>query len=57
MVKQQNNWAPQRRCASYAYDLENYLKDPEKCSAQNRESYVKYLEKSRADSAVRSRES
>ena len=59
MVKQQNSWAPppQRRFASYAYDLENYLKDPEKRRAQNHESYMKDLEKSCADSAARSRES
>ena len=47
MVKQQNSWAPppQRRFASYAYGLESYLKDPEKRRAQNRESYMKDLEK------------
>ena len=57
MVKQQNSWAPQRRFASYAYGLESYLKDREKCRARNRENYMKNLEKSRADSAARSRKS
>ena len=47
---------PQQRFASYAYGLENYLKDPEKCRARNRESYMKHLGKSRADSAAQSRE-
>ena len=32
-------------------------KDPEKHGARNHESYMKDLEKSRADSAARSRES
>ena len=57
MVKQQNSWAPQRRFASYAYGLESYLKDPEKHHARNHKSYMKDLEKSRADSAARNRES
>ena len=35
----------------------SYLKDPEKSCAQNCKSYIKDLEKSRADSAARSRES
>ena len=47
---------PQQRFTSYAYGLENYLKDPEKRHARNRESYMKDLGKSRADSAARSRE-
>ena len=33
------------------------MKDPEKCHAQSRESYMKDLEKSCADSPARSRES
>ena len=33
----------------------SYLKDSEKSCAQNHESYMKDLEKSRADSAARSR--
>ena len=58
MVKQQNSWLPpQWRFASYTYGLESYLKDPEKCRAQNCKSCIKDLEKSRADSAARSRES
>ena len=57
MVKQQNSWAPQRRFASYPYGLESYLKNPEKRRARNRKSYMKDLEKSRADSASRSCES
>ena len=58
MVKQQNSWAPlQRRFASYAYGLESYLKDPEKHCSRSCKSYMKDLEKSRADSAAQSRES
>ena len=58
MVKQQNSWAPpQRRYASYAYVLESYLKDPEKHRPRNRKSYIKDLEKSRANRAARSCES
>ena len=42
---------------SAARSCENYLKDSEKRRARNRESYMKYLEKSHADSAARSTES
>ena len=57
MVKQKNSWVPQRRFASFGYGLQSYLKDPEKRCARNCESYIKDLEKSRADSAAQSRES
>ena len=40
MVKQQIV-EPQRRFASYAYGLESYLKNSEKCRAQNCKSYMK----------------
>ena len=56
-----------RSCKGYKKDLRrvtmivlheavgvSYLKDPEKSCAQNRESYLKDLEKSRADCAARS---
>ena len=40
MVKQQNSWPPNEAgFASYAYGLESYLKDPEKCRARNRKTW------------------
>ena len=58
MVKLQNSWAPpQRRFASYTHGRESYLKEPQKRRGRNRKSYMKDLEKSRADSAAQSHES
>ena len=42
---------------SDALSCESYLKGPEKSHTRNHESYMKDLEKSRADSEVRSCES
>ena len=39
------------------WSRDSNMKDPEKCHAQSRESYMKDLEKSCADSPARSRES
>ena len=55
--KTANSWPPQQRFASYAYGLESYLKDPEKRRARKRESHMKDLEKSLADSTAQTCES